>query len=83
MGKTVSINGSQVKVDGDLVPVDWEDANHFGCNDTNVACNGTVQSVNESLKGTVLLSNGQQFENPKRAGSEWTLGEKDTARLSQ
>ena len=55
-GKTVSITGDDVRVDGMCRQVNWRDAKH--CDLT-----GTIKSVVEMYRGTVKLEDDREFEN--------------------
>ena len=59
VGKTVSIAGDDVIVDGRVRKVKWHDVKHHNLN-------GKIKSVNPTYKGKVELEDGQEIENPAR-----------------
>ena len=58
MNKTVSIQGDDVRIDGQLRVVVWGDTAHTDCT-------GKVISVESGPNGKVRLENGAVFENPE------------------
>ena len=59
VGKSVSIVGDDVKIDGERRTVHWGDAKRQDSA-------GRIRSVEEKPKGRVQLEDGQEFENPEQ-----------------
>ena len=64
-GKTVTITGDKILVDGEARMANWGYAKHHDLT-------GTIKSVDEKKKGKVKLADGQEFQNfAKPLDSEW------------
>ena len=62
LGKTVSIKGDKVKLNGKVLPVRWDGGiKHHDCT-------GRIKSVVGSVKGKVELEGWQVFQNPIHGG---------------